>query len=36
VAPGVKLLQIQADYSIFRVGRQSFSLQSLTDWNGPQ
>ena len=36
VAPGVKLLQIQADYSIFRVGNQSFSLASLTDWNGGQ
>lgn len=36
VAPGVKLLQIQADYSIFRVGNQSFSLASLTDWSGAQ
>jgi general secretion pathway protein B len=36
VAPGVKLLQIQADYSIFRVGSQSFSLPSLIDWNGVQ
>ncbi|MGL4753751.1 MAG: general secretion pathway protein GspB, partial [Aeromonadaceae bacterium] len=34
VAPGVRLLQIQADYSIFRVGGQSFSLPSLTDWSG--
>ena len=36
VAPGVTLLQILADYSVFRVGSQSFSLASLTDWNGPQ
>ncbi len=36
VAPGVKLLQIQPEYSIFRVGGQSFSLQSLTDWPGAQ
>lgn len=36
VAPGVTLLQIQADYSIFRVGGQSFSLASLTDWSGVQ
>lgn len=36
VAPGVRLLQIQADYSIFRVGGQSFSLPSLTDWSGVQ
>ncbi len=36
VAPGVTLLQILADYSVFRVGSQSFSLASLTDWQGPQ
>ena len=36
VAPGVTLLQILADYSVFRVGSQSFSLASLTDWNGAQ
>ena len=36
VAPGVTLLQILADYSVFRVGSQSFSLASLSDWNGPQ
>ena len=36
VAPGVTLLQILADYSVFRVGSQSFSLASLTDWQGVQ
>lgn len=34
VAPGVVLLQIQPNYSIFRVGAQSFSLDSLVDWPG--
>jgi general secretion pathway protein B len=36
VAPGIKLLQIQPNDSIFRVGSQSFSLPALTDWRGVQ
>ncbi|MGL4205947.1 MAG: type II secretion system assembly factor GspB [Aeromonadaceae bacterium] len=34
VLPGLTLLQIQSDSSIFRIGSQSFSLPALTDWNG--
>ncbi len=34
VFPGLSLLQIQSDASIFRIGSQSFSLPALTDWNG--
>ena len=30
----IQLLKIQPNRSIFRVGRQSFSLESLTDWKG--
>jgi general secretion pathway protein B len=30
----IQLLEIQPNRSIFRVGRQSFSLESLTDWQG--
>ena len=29
-----QLLEIQPNRSIFRLGRQSFSLESLTDWKG--
>ncbi|WP_019613564.1 general secretion pathway protein GspB [Psychromonas ossibalaenae] len=30
----IKLIEIQPQRSIFRIGRQSFSLESLTDWKG--
>lgn len=30
----IQLLEIQPNRSIFRLGRQSFSLESLTDWKG--
>ncbi|MFT6925410.1 MAG: general secretion pathway protein B [Psychromonas sp.] len=30
----IELLEIQPNRSIFRLGRQSFSLESLTDWKG--
>tara|TARA_R110001583_G_scaffold69129_6_gene196214 strand:+ start:1009 stop:1920 length:912 start_codon:yes stop_codon:yes gene_type:complete len=30
----LELIEIQPQRSIFRVGRQSFSLESLTDWKG--
>lgn len=30
----IQLLEIQPNRSIFRVGQQSFSLESLTDWKG--
>lgn len=30
----IQLLEIQQNRSIFRFGRQSFSLESLTDWKG--
>ncbi len=34
VLPGLTLLQIQSEASIFRVGSQSFSLPALSDWKG--
>jgi len=30
----IQLVEIQPNRSIFRLGRQSFSLESLTDWKG--
>jgi general secretion pathway protein B len=30
----IELIEVQPQRSIFRVGRQSFSLESLTDWKG--
>jgi len=30
----IQLLEIQPNRSVFRFGRQSFSLESLTDWKG--
>lgn len=34
ILPGLTLLSIQAESSIFRIDGQSFSLPALTDWNG--
>lgn len=34
VMPGLTLLSIQAEASIFRIDGQSFSLPALTDWRG--